>query len=216
MVAVQVAPPEIVSYVKIGSTVGGGVSPGASETVAVVLGMQSCRLGLVDERGVSFVVHEEVGWTVARVKIGRRVVILVQAKIVAVEAEVDIETAVAIAVGQRCMRERSLGRSLELEGIALDQKRSVALIEEEQGAAAANHQQVLPPLVLKVGEQRTSGVVEHPHSRFFSDVFEAAIAPVAVEPVGQARRLANIEIIEAVIIEITHRDAIVAVNVNPA
>src|ERR1700733_6490740 len=120
MVAVQIAAPKIVGYVKIGTTVRGRVSPGTSETVAVVLGIQACRLGFVDKRRVSFVVHEEVGWTIAGVEIGRRVVILVQTKVVAIEAEVDIETSVAIVVGQGRMRERSLGRRFELEGTALD------------------------------------------------------------------------------------------------
>jgi hypothetical protein len=44
VVAVQVAAPKIVGHVKIWQAVGSVVAPGARETIAVVLSVQSCRI----------------------------------------------------------------------------------------------------------------------------------------------------------------------------
>ena len=90
------------------------------------------------------------------------------------------------------------------------------LIQKQQRAAAANHKKILPSLVFKVGEQGARSIVEHADAGFFRYVFKRPVAPVAVKPVWQARRLANIEIIEAVIVEVARRHAIVAVNVDAA
>ena len=90
------------------------------------------------------------------------------------------------------------------------------LIQKEQRTAAANHKKILPPLVLKVGEQSARGVVEHADSGLFRYVFKGSVAAVAVEPIWQSGRLADIEIVEAVIVEVARRHAIVAVNVNAA
>ena len=59
---------------------------------------------------------EEVWRSIARVKIGRRIVILVQAQIVGVQAKIDIEAAVAIIIGQGGMRECAFRRACKLEG----------------------------------------------------------------------------------------------------
>src|ERR1035437_2671952 len=95
--------------------------------------------------------------TVAGIVIGNRVVILVQAEIVHIKAEVDIETAIAIVVGHRRMGECSLRGTGELEGIALKGEGAVALILEEQGAGATNYEKVLASFVIEVGKQGTCG-----------------------------------------------------------
>ena len=72
--------------------------------------------------------HQAIGWTVAGVEIGNWIVILIQAQVVAVQAEVNIETSVAIVVGNSRMRKRSLRRVRKFEGIALNRERSVPFI----------------------------------------------------------------------------------------
>ena len=67
--------------------------------------------------------------------------ILIESQIVAVQAEVNVETSVAVIVGDRCVREGSLRRRCKLEGIALERKFAVALIQKKQGPVAANDQQ---------------------------------------------------------------------------
>src|SRR5277367_582616 len=114
------------------------------------------------------------------------------------------------------MGERSLGGMLKLERVALQREGPIPLIEKQQGTAAANHQQVLAPLVCKVGEQGARGVVQYANPGFFRYVFHGPVAPVTVEPVRQSRRLADIEIIETVIVVIPDCYSVVAVDVDTA
>ena len=67
---------------------------------------------------------------------------------------------------------------------------------------------------MKVGEESARGIVEHADPGFLRYVFKAAIAAIAIKPVGQSCRLAYIEIIESVIVEVAHGHAVVAVNVR--
>ena len=90
------------------------------------------------------------------------------------------------------------------------------LIQEEQGAAAANHKKILKPLVLKVGKQSARSIVQHADSGFLRYIFKCSVAAVAVEPIWQSRRLADIEIIESIIVEIARGHTVVAVNINAA
>ena len=90
------------------------------------------------------------------------------------------------------------------------------MIQEEQRATAANHEEILMPLVLKVGEESARGIIEYTDSGFFCYIFKCSIAPVTVKPIWQASRLADIEIVETVIIEIARCHAIVTVNINAA
>src|SRR5215469_13520992 len=111
------------------------------------------------------------------------------------------------------MRERSLGRTREFEGITLERKGAVSLIQEEQGAASTNYKKVLESLVLKIGKQSACATVEYTDSRLLRYVFKCAVAPIAVEAVWESSRLAHIEIVESVIVEIARRHTIVAVDV---
>jgi hypothetical protein len=64
-------------------------------------------------------VQQEVWRSIARVEIRNGIVILIQAYVVAVETEINVETPVAIVIGDGRVSESSLGRSRELEGIGL-------------------------------------------------------------------------------------------------
>lgn len=90
------------------------------------------------------------------------------------------------------------------------------MIQKQQRSAAANHQQVLKPSILKIGEESTRGVIQHTDSGFFGHVFESSVATIAIKPVGQSRWLANIQVIEAVIVEVASRNTVVAVHVDAA
>ena len=58
--------------------------------------------------------------------------ILVEAEIVAVEAEVNIEAAIAVIIGDGGVGEASFGRFGEAESIALDLEGAIAAIEKEE------------------------------------------------------------------------------------
>lgn len=75
-------------------------------------------------------------------------------------------SAVAVVVGDRCMRECSLRRLPALETAAVQREFPVALVEEGQRSAAANDKKVLHAFVLKVGEKRTSGTVQDAYPGF--------------------------------------------------
>ena len=55
-----------------------------------------------------------------------------------------------------------------------------------------------------------------PRPEAFGDVFERSVAAIAIEPVGQARGLADVEIVEAVVVDVGDRDSVVAVDVDAA
>ena len=142
--------------------------------------------------------------------------VLVEPQVVAIQAEINIQTSVAVVVGDRRMGKRPLRRALELERVLLDRKRSIALIEKKQRTTTANDQKVLPSFVFEVCEQGARRVVQHADAGLLRHVFQRPIAPVAVEPVWQARRLADIQVIESVIVVVTRGDPIVAVNIDAA
>ena len=140
--------------------------------------------------------------------------VLVEPQVVHVHTEVNVEAAVAIIVGHGSVRERSLWRTGKLEGVGLHGKGPVALIEKEHGTGAANDEKVLKSRIPKVDEQGAGGIVEHAHSGLFRYVFKGSVALVAVKTIGQSRGLAEIEIVEAVVVEVAHGSAVVGVNVH--
>ena len=89
--------------------------------------------------------------------------VLVQSEVIAVQAKINVETAVAIVVGDGGMGESSLRRSRKFEGVAFQYKLPIALVQKEQRAAGAHDQQILQPLVLEIGKQGAGGAVEHAH-----------------------------------------------------
>ena len=68
---------------------------------------------------VAFVVEEEIWRAVPRVEVWDGVVILIEAEIIAVEAEIDIEASIAVVIGDGRMGEGSLRAACETECIAL-------------------------------------------------------------------------------------------------
>ena len=106
------------------------------------------------------------------------------------------------------------GGCANLKASRLSGKFSVALVQEQQRAAAANHQKILHALVLEIGEQRAGGVIQHSDAGCFRHIFKCSIAAIAIEAVGKSRRLADVEIIKSVVVEISGGQAVVAVDVD--
>jgi len=165
---------------------------------------------------ITAIAEKEVGRSVLRVEIGIWILVLAQALIKAVGAEVDVEQAVAIVVGHGCAGEGALRRACELKGVRLQFEGSIAAIGEEQRPAGADDNQVLAARVGEVGEDRTGGAIEHADSGLFGHIGECAVPAVLVEPVGQAGRLADIDVVQAIAVEVANRDAVVAVDVDAA
>jgi len=79
-------------------------------------------------------VKQEIGRTVASVEVRRRIVILIEAEVVAVETKIDVETTIVVIVGDGGVREGTLRRGCKFERVALQFKFAVALVEEKQWA----------------------------------------------------------------------------------
>ena len=118
-------------------------TPRTREAIAVVIYVQSRSLSTILKSCVPLIVEQEIGRPVAGVKIWNGIVILVQAQIVTIETEINIKQTVAIIIGDGGVCESSLRRTRELEGIALEQKLSLPLVQKKQGAAGADHQKIL-------------------------------------------------------------------------
>ena len=170
--------------------------------------------GYVAECAVALVAHQEIGRTVFGVVIRRRIFVLPRALVVGVEAEVNVEPAVAIVVGGGRSGESSLRRVRELERVGLLAKLAAAFVQKQQRAVGAHHDHVLTAIIVEIGEERAGRVFQDAQAGRFGDVLKRSVAAVAVEPIGQARRLANVEIIETVVVDVGDRNAVVSVDVD--
>src|SRR5579872_4973647 len=70
--------------------------------------------------------------------------------------------------------------------------------------------------VAEIEKQRRRRIVKHRNAPVLGDVCDATILIELVEPVRQPARLANINLITAIAVDIAHRDSVVAVDVNSA
>src|SRR5581483_8811294 len=82
--AIEIAATEIVGNVQIGPAIAVHVAPGASEAVSIILDVQPCSFGAINERAASFVVHEEIRRPISGIVVRSWVVILIEAEIVVV------------------------------------------------------------------------------------------------------------------------------------
>ena len=119
VVAVEVLPPEVVHYIKIGPAVAVVVVPTAAKTVAGVVFVEACLRSDIEEGPVPIIAHHEVRRTVLGIMVRGGIFVLVRALVVEVEAEVDVQPTVAIVVGQGSTREGPLRRGGELKCVGL-------------------------------------------------------------------------------------------------
>jgi len=214
VVAVKLGGAEVVDDEEIGFAAVVGVAPGAGKAVAIVFDVHAGGGGGFDEGEIAFVVKETVGRAVAGVVVGDGVVILIEPQVVLVGAEVEVEAAVAVVVGCGGVGEGALGLLRETKSIALEGEGAVAAIFVEQGTGAAEDEEILEAAVAEVGEEGGGGVIEDADAGLFGHIFESAVATISVEAVGQAGGLADVEIVEAVVVVIACCDAVVAVDID--
>ena len=88
------------------------------------------------------------------------------------------------------------------------------LIDEEQRTATTNDQKVLQSAVVEVRKQRARRIIEYGDSGLFRYIFKGPVAAIAIEPIGQSRRLADVEIIKSIVVIITGSHTVVAVHVD--
>jgi hypothetical protein len=140
--------------------------------------------------------------------------VLIQSQVVLVGAQIQIQPPVPVVICCGGMGKRALGRAREVERIALQRKRPIALIDEQQRPRPAHHQQILQPPIVEVDEERARSVVQHAYARLLCHVLKCAVSPIPVEPVRQSCCLAHVQIVEAVSVEIPRCHAVVAVNIQ--
>ncbi len=211
LVVVEVLPAEVIGHQEIGPAVLVVVRPGGGEAEPVVVLVEPHLLRDVHEPPVPVVPEEDLWRAVVRVVVGGRGARLVLAHPdeVAVGAQVQVQEPVAVVVRHGRGGERALQRPPELEGVGIASEAPVAVVEEEQGPGAREQDQVLVAVVVHVREERMRGAVEDGEARGLGRVLEGAVALVAEEPVGQALGLGDVEVVQAIPIEIAHRHPVV-------
>jgi len=95
------------------------IPPSARKAISVIVNAQPRRLRAVAKRAVPFIVQEKIRRTVARIEIWNRIVILIQAGVIAIQTKINIQQAVAVVICNRSVRERALRRPRKLKRIAL-------------------------------------------------------------------------------------------------
>ena len=99
---------------------------------------------------------------------------------------------------------------------ACNPEAAVALIQEKQRAIGTQHHQILQPAIAEIHEQGGGCRVENADSGAVGNVFERSIAPIPVQAIGETARLAHVDLVPAVAVDVSHRDAVVAMNVDPS
>src|SRR5205085_2262089 len=125
IVSVQIVAAEVIHDVQIRPAITVVVVPAAGKTVTIIFDVQPGSLSTVTKAAIAFVVEEEVWRTVARVKIRNGITILVESYVIRVQAEVDVQAAVAVIIRNGGAGECSGGRVLELEGVGPVRKFSI-------------------------------------------------------------------------------------------
>ena len=202
VVAVEILAAEVVHYVEIRPAVAVVVAPPAAETVARVVLVQARFRGYVAEGSITLVPHHEVGRAIFGIVIGKRIFVLVCSLVIGVETKINIQPAIAVVVGNGGAGESPLRGIGELERAGLLSKLSVAFIQEQKRTAGAHDDYILATAIVEVGKERARRIIEDAQARCFRDVFECPIAPVSIEAVRQARWLANVEVIETIIVDV--------------
>ena len=116
-VAIEVLDAEVVGDEQVGPAVLVVVGPRRGEVIAVVAGVEAGRRGRVDEAALAVVAEQDARRAVAGVVVRHRRAgfLLAGAEEVGVDAEIDVEEAVAIVVGHRQAGEQALQRLVERE-----------------------------------------------------------------------------------------------------
>ena len=98
--------------------------------------------------------HHEVGRAIFGVVIRNGILVLLGALVIDVEAEIDIQPAVTVIVGDGRSGKGSLRGIGELKRIGLLLKPAAALVQEQEWAAGAHQHHVLATIIFEVGKER--------------------------------------------------------------
>ena len=219
-IAVEVFATEVVGDAEVGPAIAVVVTPGGGKAEAVVVVVQACGGGGIDEGsgGGEFVAEEEVGGAIAGVFVGQGVAVLGAVAEEVIGAEIEIEVTVAVVIGGGHGGEAALGRGTEAEGVGVLLEFSAATIEEEEGAFGAEDDQVLLAGVAEIGEEGGGCGVEQAETGEVGDVFEGgtgwAGTAIAEEAIGETGGLADIDGVEAGVIDVADGNAVVTMDVN--
>ena len=208
---VQILAPEVVRDEQVGPAVLVVIGPRRREAEAVIALVQAHVGGRLDEAAVAVVAEEHARGAVARVVVGRgrAGLVLAHPDEVPVRAQVEVEEAVLVIVGERTRGESSLQAVLEPEGGRVAREAALAVVDEQHRARSGEEDQVLVAVVVHVGEERLRRALEHGDAGRVGHVRERAVAIVAEEPVRQAFGLADVDVVEAVAVEVADRQPLV-------
>ena len=219
LIAVEIAASEVVRHVEIRPAIAVIVTPGGSETVAVVVLVHSGRLSDVLEETAAIriesISEKEIRRSILCVVVGCGITVLVFALEVDIAAEIQIDAAIVVKVCGGHSGKSTLRWTSKPKRIRTALKPAIAPVEKEQRTRRAQHYQVLQTAVAKIDEQRRRRVVKNPNSSVFGDVFQAALSAL-VEPVRKPAWLAHVNLILAIVVDVADGDAVVAVDVNAA
>src|SRR5258706_12040485 len=142
--------------------------------------------------------------------IRNRILVLVGSLVIDVQTKIDIQPPIEVIVSDGRASKGSLRRVGESKRIGLWPKLAAALFQKQKRAVGTHDNYILASIVVEVGKERARGVVEDPQAGRFGNIFECSISPVSIEPVGESRVLANVEIVKAVAVDVCDRDSIIS------
>src|SRR6185312_1246045 len=218
-VDVKILSSEIIGDEEIGPAVIIEIAPGGRETEPVVVFVHAGFGSAVIERAAAvrleIVAKQKIRRPVLRVLVGRGVGVLGFALKIDVAAEIKVQLAVAIEIGG-CHSGKSSGRgSCETKGI-LANFEPAAFIQEENRSGGTQHDKILPAGVAEIKEERAGSIVEDADAPGLRYILEIAAGMVSVKPVGEAARLADVDLVYAVAVDIPYRDAVAAIHIDAA
>src|SRR5881628_841722 len=113
IVPIEIIAAKVVHYVEVRPAVAVVIIPSAAEAVARVVLVQARLGGHIPESSVAIVTHQEVGRSVLRVVVRRRIFVLIRTLVIKVETEINVEPAIAVIIGDGGAGEGSLRRIAE-------------------------------------------------------------------------------------------------------
>ena len=141
--------------------------------------------------------------------------VLVLALEIQVGADIQVQLSIPIEVGGGQAGEGALGRRSKPERSGPVPKPPGPVVEIEFGPPGNERDEVLDPGIAEIEKQGLSRIVEDPDARLLGDVAPVAIRSPAVEPVRQASRLANVQFIPAIRVDVADSEALVAIHADP-
>ena len=108
------------------------------------------------------------------------------------------------------------GADRKAEGLRNRCKPPFAVVKEEHGLSWAHQHEILMSRIAQIDEERAGSIVEDIESEVLRDVPEMALSVVLIQAVGQTARLTDVDLVEAVAIDVGHGDSVLPVEVDAA